>query len=372
MMDGGGWFSVRHTGERWTLVSPRDRRFLTIGIAHAEPTNLQYPHNIAVWRDRYGSRERWIRDGLVRDLTGWGFTAIGGTEEYVSGSGLGVTGAPIDIGHSPGWYPNDYATAGMPYCVPLRPLEIESWNGHPAYRDPTSTAFDEYCDYLARAVCREHAEDPNLIGYFLVDGPCWAGHPTGADFPALRGLDPASRDAALADLATAYYATVTRHIRRHDPHHLILGDRYGIRAGMPDPVLLAMREHVDVLSVQTFTGSDEHALADVLALLDRCHDLTGRPILIADTGNWCATTMNPRRASDIPDQAARAHHYIRTLSALVERPWCLGWNWCGYVENLARGVGMKDPYDEPYRAFTEPVTRFNHRVRAELGHDEPA
>ena len=90
------------------------------------------------------------------------------------------------------------------------------------------------------------------------------------------------------------------------------------------------------------------------------------------TGNWCATAMNPQRASDIPNQAARAEHYVRTLSALAARPWCLGWNWCGYVENLARGVGIKDPYDEPYRDFTEPVARFNRRIRAELGHDEPA
>jgi hypothetical protein len=351
-------FRVELTHGRWSFISPANRRFLNIGIAHAEPSNLQYPHNIAIWRERYGSRERWIRDGLVRDLTDWGFTAIGGTEEYVSGTGLGVTGTPIDIGHSHGWYPSDYATAGIPYTVPLRPLEIESWNGHPAYRDPTSTAFADYCDYLARATCLDHRDDPNLIGYFLTDGPCWDGHPTGAGFTI-----PVDR------AASAYYETVTNAIRRYDPDHLVLGDRYGIRAGMPDPVLRAMRDHVDVLSVQTFPGND---VTGVLATLDRAHELTGKPILIADTGNWCATTMNPQRASDIPDQAGRAEHYVRTISAFARRPWCLGWNWCGYVENLARGVGIKDPFDEPYGDFTEPVARFNRRIRAELGHDEPA
>lgn len=368
-MTGDGYFGVRRVADRWWLVSPGNRRFVNIGVAHAEPANLRYPHNIRIWQERYGSRERWIRDGFVRDLTDWGFTAIGGTEEYVSGTGLGVTGTPVDIGHSHGWHPADYAVAGMPYTFPLRPLEIEAWNGHPAYRDPTSNAFDEYCDYLARAVCAEHADASNLIGYFLVDGPCWAGHPTGADFPALRGLDAASRTAALSDVANAYYETVTRNIRRHDPNHLVLGDRYGVRAGMPDPVLRAMREYVDVLSVQAFTGADQRRHADVLALLDRCHELTGKPILLADTGNWCATAMNPQRASDIPDQATRAELYVSTLSAYAERPWFLGWNWCGYVENLARGVGMKDPFDEPYRDFVEPVTRFNRRIRAELGHD---
>jgi hypothetical protein len=366
-------FGVRHTGGRWRLVDPAGRRFVHIGIAHADPTNLQYPGNRHVWRERYGGdRRRWLREGLARDLTAWGCTAIGGTEEYVSGTGLGVTGAAIDVGHSPGWPADDYPVPGLPYAVPLRPLEIEAWNGHPAYRDPTSAAFDEHCAYLARAHCLPHAGDPDLIGYLLTDGPSWAGHPTGADFPALRGLDPASRDAALADLAAAYYETVTRHVRRADPDHLVLGDRYGVRAGLPDPVLRAAREHVDVLSVQAFPGADEQALTSALDLIDRAHELTGKPVLIADTGNWCATPASPHRAAAIPDQAARAEHAERTLSAFLSRPWCLGWNWCGYLENPARGVGVKDPFDEPYTAFTEPMTAFHHRVRRELGHGEPA
>lgn len=356
-----GFFRTERINNRWWLVSPQDRRFLNIGIAHADPTNLLYPHNIDIWRTRYGTRARWIREGLVNDLLAWGFTAIGATEEYVSGTDLGVTGTPGDIGHSPGWESDDYAVADFPHVVPLRPLEIESWNGHPAYRDPTSTAFAEYCDYLARAVCLRHADDPRLIGYVLTDGPSWTNHPSGAGYP----------EAQLAEIAEAYYQTVTASIRRHDPNHLILGDRYGIRAGMPDAVLQAMRDHVDVLSVQTFTSADETALTEVTATLDRAHELTGKPVLIADTGNWCATAMNPQRASDIPDQKTRAQHYVRTLSALSERSWCLGWNWCGYVENLARGVGVKDPYDNPYRDFIDPVTDFNQQIRAELGHDQP-
>lgn len=353
-------FRVGLLGDRWWLVAGDGRRFLSIGVAHAEPTNLQYPHNIDIWRRKYGSRERWIADGVVRNLTEWGFTTISATEEYVSGSGLGVSGAAIDIGHSPGWCAGDYLAAGMPYCVPLRPLEIESWNRYPAYRDVRSSAFADYCDYLARAICLPHAEQSDLVGYFLVDGPCWERHPTGTGYPS----------AELYDVAQAYYETVTSAIRRYDPDHLILGDRFGRRAGWPEPVLAALRDHVDVLSVQVFPSAGD--VTGVVAELDRCHELTGKPILIADTGNWCATATSPHRASDIPDQAGRAEHYIRTVSAFAERPWCLGWHWCGYVENLARGYGIKDPFDEPYLDFVEPVSRFNHETRAKLGHGEPA
>ncbi|MFF3982250.1 hypothetical protein [Streptomyces sp. NPDC001828] len=45
-------------------------------------------------------------------------------------------------------------------------------------------------------------------------------------------------------------------IRRHDPNHLIFGDRYGTRAGIPEPVLDAAAAHVDVLSLQSFPAVD--------------------------------------------------------------------------------------------------------------------
>jgi hypothetical protein len=39
-----------------------------------------------------------------------------------------------------------------------------------------------------------------------------------------------------------------------------------------------------------------------------------------------------------------------------------GWHWCGYIENLNRGWGMKDPWDEPYTDYVDPVADFNRTV----------
>lgn len=33
-----------------------------------------------------------------------------------------------------------------------------------------------------------------------------------------------------------------------------------------------------------------------------------------------------------------------------------GWHWCSYLENDARGRGLKDPGGEPYRELTDAVT----------------
>jgi len=359
-------FRIARVDGRPRFVDPDGRRFVSIGVAHADPTNLQYPHNLALWRARYGSVERWLAEGLVADLRAWNVTTISATEEYVSGSGLATSGAVVDIGHSPGWPAEHYLRAGMPYCVPLRPLEIETWNGHPYYRDVFSPDFAQWCDYLARSICLPHVGSRDLIGYLLTDGPGWARHPSGAGFGA-------ADDAELERIAERYFATVTAAIRRYDPDHLILGDRFGTVAGMPEPVLRAAARHVDAISVQTFPPPDRpDAIDAVIERLDAVHELTGLPILVVDIGNWTATSMNPQRASAIPDQAGRALLYERWTRRLMQRRWCLGWHWCGYVENPARGYGLKDPLDEPYRELVVPMARVNAEILAEHGHGEPA
>jgi hypothetical protein len=343
-------FTVEHRG-RWRLRTPDGAPFLSVGVVHADDTNLRYPHNIDIHRERYGgSRRRWLHEGLVPEMTSWGFNTVGWTSEYVSGSGLATDGGVVDLGHSDGVAPDELAGAGVPYTLSLRVAEIEHWNGAPAYRDPRTPAFAQWCDHLARTLCRP--DDPNLLGYFLVDVPGWGRHPAGDGYPA----------AELPAIAEAYYRVATQAIRRHDPHHLILGDRYGTRAAVPEPVLDAMAPYVDVLSVQTFPGPGPGPLDAALERIGRWHERTTRPVLIADTGNWCPTIMSPDRTGSVRDQRERGAGYVAAAEAFAALPWCLGWHWCSWLENPHRGFGLKDPWDEPYRDLTDVVAETNHRL----------
>jgi hypothetical protein len=355
---GNGAITVERRG-RWSFVAPDGRPFPSLGVTHADDTNLRYPHNETVWRDRYGgSRRRWLQEGLVADLESWGFTTIGATSEYVSGTGLGVTGRPVDLGHSAGLDGADLSTGGLPYVLELHVLQIEAWNGHPAYRDPRDPAFAQWCDHVARTICRP--DDALLVGYVLVDGPAWRGHPTGAGF-----------DGPLDEIVEAYYATVAAAVRRHDPNHLLLGDRFGTRAGAPPEVLDAAARHMDVLSVQTFPGPEPGAFEAAIEVVEGWHRRTGLPVLVADTGNWCPTTMNPHRTGSARDQAERAAGYVRTAEALAALDWCLGWHWCSYVENPQRGWGIKDPWDEPYPELVAAMSAVNREVVARWADARP-
>ncbi len=362
-----GYFRLEKAADRWWLVDPDGGAFITIGLNHADESNLKFPYNSDVWRRKYGSRDKWLRDGVVRDLKDWGFNTIGWTQEYVSGDwwvALDWFGDPIDLGHSKEpWSATDFNTADMPYALQLRVQEMEDWNGFQAFRDVFSHEFDVYCDYLARTVCFDHADSKNLLGYFLVDIPAWLPHASGADFSQLKGLDEQARNERLYDVASKYYETITKHIRNYDHHHLILGDRYNGNKGIPSAALRAMKPFVDVLSVQYFTAPSDGSRQQMRADLAGWHEETGKPVLIADIGNWAPTKMNPHRVSGIADQRGRGEDYVEALSSVIGEPWFIGWHWCAYIENIGgRGWGIKDPWDEPYREFVDSVREFNKGV----------
>jgi hypothetical protein len=360
--DAAGFFGLTRTADGWAFTDPRGNRFFSLGLNHADETNLKYPSNIEVWRRRYGSRAAWIRDGVARDLRAWGFNTIGWTSEFVSGSKISGWDTPFNSGHSKGWERADFELAGMPYCIALPVAPIETWVVNPAYPDVFSSEFEESCAYIARSVVAEHADSPNLIGYFYVDIPAWVPHPTGAFFPGVEAGD----EAGLAQVARAYYKTMHDAIRTYDEHHLILGDRFNGNVGIPEVVLDAMGEHVDVLSVQYFpdpSAASRRRMRDDLA---GWHARCGKPVVIADIGNWCATAHNPHRVSDLPDQRARAEDYVAAFEAVVEEPWLIGWHWCSYLENFSRGWGLKSPEDVAYDDLVAPITQFNAAVPSRL------
>ena len=362
-----GYFRVDQADRRWFFVDPDGNAFISVGLNHADESNLKYPHNWEVWKKKYGSREAWIKNGVVKDLKTWGFNTIGWTQEYISGDwgvALDWFGDPIDLGHSSTpWSNDELKSAGMPYVVQIRVAEIEDWKGQPAFPDVYSHEFDVYCEYLARNVCFDHAESKNLLGYFLVDIPSWFPHASGRFFPGFDGLEGEAHDKKLFEVATKYYDTITKHIRRYDPNHLILGDRYNGNKGIPTPVLEAMKPFVDVLSIQYFAGPTEADRKTMVGDFAKWQAIVNKPVLNADLGNWTATKLNPNRKTGLPSQAARGEDYVDSLGALMAQPWFIGWHWCAYVENTGRGWGVKDPVGRnPIRSSPDRLAPSNHQV----------
>ncbi len=337
-----GFFRTEQIGGRWWLVTPGGHAFVSLGVNHLDPAALLHTENQDLWFGRYGGeRERWIREGVVRDLVAWGFNTVGWTQEVVT---------PEERRHSPSWTPADYRAAKMPYCHLLPFARIARYDPHPVYDDVESEEFAVWCDFLARSVCVELRDDPYLVGYFYGDVPGWAGHAHTDASWAGRGED-------LGRIARRYYGTIGDAIRRYDTNHLLLGDRYYGPQPIPQTVLLAAAENgVDVISVESFERWPRMA-----EILGHCHRLTGKPVLLADGA------YNPPRA-EWPDEEARQRErgrlYAQTLTQALREPWFVGFHWCAYLTNRVRGNGLKTERDEPHTPLTSVMTDLHRRVYA--------
>ncbi|MGW5248374.1 hypothetical protein ACWEQN_31895 [Streptomyces sp. NPDC004129] len=363
-----GFFRTEQVDGRWWIITPDGHGFFSLGLNHAEETDLKYPYNQDIWAERYGSRSTWIQQGPVRDLSSYGFNTLGWTQQWVAGDHEIDADwmNRIDLRHSQGWTADELRSARLPFVQTLRFAEIENWNGNPGFPDVFSRDFQEYCDHLARRICGEHRDDARLIGYFFVDIPSWLPHASGRNFPGLEGLSPAEYDRRLSDIARKYYEVTTASVRKVDPNHLILGDRYNGNKGIPAAVLQAATPHIDVLSVQYFPGSTDEALARMHDDLAGWAETTGKPVILADVGNSAPTPLHARRWDGLADQTERADNYIKAFDAVIDEPWLTGWHWCGYVENPVRGWGLKDHLDEPYHELVEPITAYNRAVHERI------
>ncbi|MEM1441687.1 MAG: agarase, partial [Verrucomicrobiota bacterium] len=264
-----GFFTLGKTGDRWTLLTPERDPFFTMGLNHIDPASLRYPENIDLWKEKYGgSTIRWIKESVAPNLQSWGFNTVGWVQEVTVKQWR----------HSRPFTVDEYRALDMPYCHLLPFMESHQWEKHTVHFDFHSEDWKEWCDYVARDHCAELAEDPNLIGYFYSDCPTWIHEREvnkwrGPIFDPER-LETEAGKKELRELARAYYKTTHDAIRRYDPHHLILGDRYEANAPIAMEVVEEAFPFVDVLSFQDFRNPIEQ--------MPEWHEKTGKPVLLAD------------------------------------------------------------------------------------------
>ena len=242
----------------------------------------------------------------------------------------------------------------MPYCHLLPFADFHQWEAETIHPDFFSSDFSNWCDHVAREHCVPLADDPNLIGYFYIDCPTWVHTRKeniwkGPLFDAEKLTTDAGRT-ELYELATQYYKVTHDAIRRYDPHHLILGDRYEAKAPLPVEVVNAAKPFVDVLSFQHFGKPD-----DVRQDFERWFKQTGMPILLAD-GSGSKKKPDGTRGQD-------GQQYKQTLDVLRSNPGCIGFHLCGaYLSNRVRRKGLRNETEEPDTEAIRMITLANRRT----------
>ncbi|MFC1735342.1 hypothetical protein ACFL1X_04445 [Candidatus Hydrogenedentota bacterium] len=342
-----GFFRLEGGGQKWRLVDPEGHPFFIVGMNHIDDSSLKYDENIHLWRERYGCRDKWIQDCVIKSLKEWGFNTLAWTRERVT----------KEFRHSPEWTPEDFRVAEMPYIPHLDFLSTESWNFQAFYPDVFTSAFEDWCDYQARYWCASLADDPYLIGYACTARPRWTKHPTARPWFSEEELaGPAARK-QLREIIRKYFETVHNSIRRYDKNHLILGDLIEGKETAPpgdlfppQEIFEEMRPYVDVLSINWYDPFE--AMADTVA---EWQAKTDKPVLLADSGFEAPTELKPDTWNRIhvDTQRERGEAFCDFLDKASSTGYVIGWGWCAFMENKARRRGLMTLMDEPYGECTE-------------------
>jgi len=330
-----GFFRLEKLCGRWWFITPKGHPFLSVGVNHVD-----YKEDDS---DLFVSF-------VVQYLRDWGFNTIGWSQELIGRDGNG------HLLHSTGWGPRQYSTARMPYVHLIRFTDIE-WYVEPNFPDVFGDQFVERCDRLAKEVCLELRNDPFLIGYFYSDAPNW------------RLWAKRLGVSKLKTVSERYYRVIHDAIRRYDSNHLILGDRYKADRvfpeaeskihGLPDVVLDAMKETVDVLSIEYYRPGDWFEQD-----LEEWYQLTGKPILLADSAFLAPTDVlkiSPSSPIYVSNQAERGLAYLKFARRVFSKPQVVGWHWCAFGRSKGRNSGLLDGEDKPYQECVKTMCEFNKK-----------
>lgn len=338
-----GFFTIGKQKEHWWFITPDGKPFFSMGINHIDPASMRYPENLHLWQSRYGgSTIRWIKESVAPNLKAWGFNTVGWVQEVTVKQWR----------HSRPFTVDEYRALNMPYCHLLPFTEAHQWEKHTVHYDFRSEEWKEWCDYVARAHCAALSDDPNLIGYFYSDCPCWIhdrplNEWRGPIFDPEQLKSEAGRK-ELSALARCYYKTTHDAIRRYDKHHLLLGDRYEANAPIAMEVINAALPYVDVLSFQDFRDPVKH--------LDEWYKKTGKPVLLADAAGVRVKQTGEFKPNNGP-------WYAETLAAAHQNPGCVGYHLCGaYQRNKARCRGLLDEMENPDTEHVQIMMDANRQI----------
>lgn len=384
-----GWFRLDRLAGRDLLVTPSGHGYVALGVNHAGALE-QGPH----------------REGLPARLRSWNMNNLG-------------YGGPPEHERSMPFFAAINTAATEKHRSDPRPGQRDSY----LFPDVFDPKWKAGAEKLIAEACARHRDNPHLIGYFWTDTPTWdlvktralratdwvteirrlpAGAPgrrSYASFLAGRyagrlaelnsyyalsisqmseletvglahvalGRHVVREDdlAFLALIAREYYSTVGPAQRRHDPNHLVFGERY-LAGDHPESVLKAAAPYIDAVAVQPGDRYTELYPPSTLfpgAEIGQLHTATAKPVLICDHAISYPTAEHPmtifEQAASEQEAAALSEEFVRKAMA---RPYILGYLRCQYIDRPAafgRGLrqGLVKADGEPRNTLLDAYSR---------------
>lgn len=420
-----GFFRTHHDGGRWWLVDPYGCLFWSAGmdcVRSGIDANIGQLESALTWLpDESGMVERGGRAPKANYL-GANFIRAFDPEAWHAAWGRIALGELTRTGFNTvaNWSEWEIARdAAFPY---VRPLSLAPRHTRAVFRDFADVfdpAWADDCAAFAEQL-RDTADDPALIGYFLMNEPnwgfaaetpaegmlfnappCatrnaladwlrdrfgteaalrveWGADVTFADVAEKRWTEPLTTGAkaSLAAFSTLMvdrlFTTLSEACRKVDPNHLNLGARYYT---VPPAWALAGMRGFDVFSINCYR---ERVPADVG---ERIAAVVDRPVMI---GEWHFGALDAGLPASgigrVRTQADRGRAFRVYTEDAAAKPWCVGVHYFTLYDQSALGrfdgenynIGFLDVCNRPYEPLVAAARATHERLYAvALGDLEP-
>lgn len=352
-----GYFRVQKAAGRWWLVDPLGNIFLSKGVAVFSPgSSDRQKENITT---KYGNNTNWakaetsfLKENGFNSLGAWSLVDV-------------VKGIPEP----------------MPYTVILSPMgnyngylkssgkepdgfKAAGWEGYPY---DFAMVFDEAFDnYVESAISKAstYKTDKYLIGYFIDNEIPWKDYALercltkwpsthinhqkaqewldarkGKSGCTISDATSADKKAFIAYCYEVYLQKVTAALKKYDPNHLFLGDRFNQWSYelINDEMFKVAGKYVDVVSINHYQKWQPDQTA-----MRNWESWSGKPFMVTEfytkgidsgLGNttgagWVVKTQNDRGL-----------FYQNFVNELLKSGVCVGWHWFTYMDNDPTNTG---------------------------------
>ena len=409
-----GYFHTEKIHRRWWLVDPNGHGFYFVSTDHINYRGhwcekLGYSPYGRVAEQKYGSETNWAEETLRR-LKAWGFNTL-------------ATGHSPSLRHH-GLPHIEFLSFGSTFSGHDDLCPRTTWTGFPNVFSPD---WPRYCDLVARQKCAANRADPWLLGYFLDNELEWFGKnykseglfdeawkkpaehsakqawiaflkqalPSIAAFNELFGTTFTDFEGLAADVqpqtprnetgvklahawvqrvAERYFQTCTAAVRRHDPHHLVLGCRF---AGRAPEIWDIAGKYCDVVSVNIYPRIDvERGVPEkVFQQVTEWQHQAGKPLAVTEWSFPALDAGLPSRhgaGMRVDTQEQRARCFTHFQDFLFRLPFMVGSSYFMYLDEPAEGIsstfpedsnyGLINGQDEPYAPITAAAATLNPEV----------
>ncbi len=415
-----GFFRLEYANGRWWLITPEGSAFLSFGLNHIGSGLMRSPYNREHWMREFGltdtSDEQQFLDAYYtrvrQDFVRGGWNTLGcHNSDQIYGElriPYVLTVRFVDICHYMTPKDEDFLDVWSsefqehcnrialqrvaprkddPYLLGYAMIDCPIWSDLDAaprevtvYGDkrpglttwprrlrnlgPESPGKEVYVDTM-RELYRGDIEKFNYTYQcsFSGFGDLTSAKQWRLEIDPNNGRELFDNTVFLNRTVDRYYRIAVRAIRRHDPNHLMLGDKLNGNTDVSDDLVRIVSSHCDLLFYQYYATWD-----DQQRLLNRFAQITGKAILCGDASISVPDENMPNPLGPhYKDQRERAESFTELMRNCFSRTDFVGWNWCGWmdrweaVQPRRQHSGIQDPFGNHYpiveamRSFSEEM-----------------